>query len=570
MKNKNIHKKASTRPWWQTAVFIAGVLFGVVILGQFLYPTERALPFTRVSGVDVGGKSASEITGILERQFQRKVVFTAEGQQVAAVSLADIGVALRLKETTQDTVRYTPGERLLPFSLFLKNVLQPEATLRYRLDMVKLQQFVKNTLLPICNKKPIDASLHIVADEITVKGGSKGRECRESEVVAAIRQSALKPEIALPSKVLLPTRDRAMFEPQVAKAREKITQGMTIIVEGRPTVIPKPVLASWFVFQEEPQTKQIKLGVHQAKLSQYLAQLNSTIHKDAIAHQVFIIDGKPERRVEGKEGRTLNITQTAAAISNSLTAPGGSVSITAIISRVTPRTEYIRDYSGSQAGLSLLLQDLVAEKGQYGITVVELAGKRRQAHANGDYIFTTASTYKMFVAYSVLKQIEAGLIKWHQPIRGGMDTIACFDEMIRYSLNPCSWTFKDMVGGWARIEAQMRSLGLTNTYLVQNNLRSTSNDEALFLKRLEEGTSLTGQSRQFLLRLFREQIYRSGIPSGVSWPVANKIGFLEGFLHDVAIVYSPKGTYILAVMTYGGSWWQIADVARRVDAVMQR
>lgn len=112
--------------------------------------------------------------------------------------------------------------------------------------------------------------------------------------------------------------------------------------------------------------------------------------------------------------------------------------------------------------------------------------------------------------------------------------------------------------------------GMVNTYLNASDKRSTSNDEALYFAKLETAQLLQGASRSKLIETLRHQHYRSGIPTGTGLDVADKIGFLDGYLHDVGIVYAPKGRYVLGVMTYGGSWSQIADVARRVNEYMQR
>ena len=42
---------------------------------------------------------------------------------------------------------------------------------------------------------------------------------------------------------------------------------------------------------------------------------------------------------------------------------------------------------------------------------------------------------------------------------------------------------------------------------------------------------------------------------------------MNGLLHDAAIVYSPKGTYVLAVMTDGSSWGTIADLTRELEKI---
>ena len=63
----------------------------------------------------------------------------------------------------------------------------------------------------------------------------------------------------------------------------------------------------------------------------------------------------------------------------------------------------------------------------------------------------------------------------------------------------------------------------------------------------------------------QRNIYRQGIPAGASGSVADKVGFLNGLLHDAAIVYSPKGTYALVIMTDGSSWAEIADITRQIE-----
>ena len=67
----------------------------------------------------------------------------------------------------------------------------------------------------------------------------------------------------------------------------------------------------------------------------------------------------------------------------------------------------------------------------------------------------------------------------------------------------------------------------------------------------------------------KRQVYRKGLPAGVGVPVADKVGFLEGYLHDSAIVYSPKGVYILVIYSNGSSWGAIADAAKKIHEQLQ-
>jgi len=102
-----------------------------------------------------------------------------------------------------------------------------------------------------------------------------------------------------------------------------------------------------------------------------------------------------------------------------------------------------------------------------------------------------------------------------------------------------------------------------------SDIKTTPADLALFLAELQTGQILNQQSsRNLLMSAMKRNIYRQGIPAGISGSVvADKVGFLYGLLHDASIVYSPTGTYVLVIMTDGSSWSTIADFASQIEAL---
>ncbi|HEU5187065.1 MAG TPA: serine hydrolase, partial [Candidatus Saccharimonadales bacterium] len=150
----------------------------------------------------------------------------------------------------------------------------------------------------------------------------------------------------------------------------------------------------------------------------------------------------------------------------------------------------------------------------------------------------------------------------------GWTVDACLTEMIVNSTNPCSVSFLNLMG-WAETQRLVTEAGFTTT-LIDNGCcqekHSTVRDETNFLLRLNAGTLLDAGGTERLLGMLKRQVWRSGIPSGVprGTVVADKVGFYAGYIHDVAIVYAPKGTYILGVMSYGGSNPSMAELSRRV------
>ena len=48
----------------------------------------------------------------------------------------------------------------------------------------------------------------------------------------------------------------------------------------------------------------------------------------------------------------------------------------------------------------------------------------------------------------------------------------------------------------------------------------------------------------------------------------DKVGFLEGYLNDAAIVTHPKGKYVMSIITKSQSWGKIAEITRKLEDIM--
>lgn len=79
---------------------------------------------------------------------------------------------------------------------------------------------------------------------------------------------------------------------------------------------------------------------------------------------------------------------------------------------------------------------------------------------------------------------------------------------------------------------------------------------------------MSGWSREYLLTALKRHHYTKGIPSGSKGSAHNKVGFLWDYSNDSAVVYHPRGTYTIAVLTKGLSFYAIADITREIEAIM--
>lgn len=178
--------------------------------------------------------------------------------------------------------------------------------------------------------------------------------------------------------------------------------------------------------------------------------------------------------------------------------------------------------------------------------------------------FTAASTYKIFVAASMIEAVEGGEWAWSSPLSGR--TLAqCFDAMIVESDNECPEAWFAAVGV-APVEEAASRLGATETTFEWRDFQTTAADLAHALLVLEGADNMTPDSHNRLMDAMERQDYREGIPAAIEpdGVVADKVGFLDWNLHDAAILHTRKGDFVLVVMTDGLSWDAIAQVAAAV------
>lgn len=208
--------------------------------------------------------------------------------------------------------------------------------------------------------------------------------------------------------------------------------------------------------------------------------------------------------------------------------------------------------------------------GRISISVAELGGEGRSGSSNGSRTYVTASTYKLYLAYTLLKEIDDGEIGWEDAVTGGRSVSECFDDMLMLSDNACPEALGPKLG-WPEIYADASSAGAQNTGQGMGAIQTTANDLTRFLSSLASGNlDLSTESQERLERGLSGNIHRQGVPAGTSGTVMNKPGFIDGNLHDAAIVHHADGSYVITVMTNGSNWEAIAAITSDVEAALYR
>lgn len=237
--------------------------------------------------------------------------------------------------------------------------------------------------------------------------------------------------------------------------------------------------------------------------------------------------------------------------------------------------------------LKLQLELMIAGyEGEWSIYVKDLGTdetisirNEEMASASLIKVFMLAQTYQNYqdvIAHEMAKLAlgsEEAAIEQIQNLMWKMITISdneSYNEIVRLQSEK-----NDFVDGAVISNEYLSGEGYENTK-VQHTLHPSSSEEigigedvsnmtsvndcGLLMERIAEGTCVSAEASAQMLEYLKNQNNTSKIPSGLPEGIltANKTGETTQSEHDMAIVYGPKTTYVLCVMSQN---WKNSDDA---------
>lgn len=565
LRNKVQHWWSELPPIWQRIILVASIVLVITVVIQVAYPADRTLPFAQLNGDTVGMKSKADVEKKLLADYSKINVTTTIRDKKATVRLPQTGITIDNDTVLRGLTDYPWYLRIVPFSALVKGALVDQPV-RTTIDPERYTEYSSERLRE-CELEPKNAGVVVKDGEVVLDPAKDGQFCSKDSLKQQLLAVPLdKGGVALTIKTTAkkPARSDSDVAGLLKEAKTVAERKIVVTVAGKSYAVDKPTLAGWLAFPEDPATKKLTVGVNDEAVAQYLGSIQKDVYIAPGTTVITTHDGIETGRVTGANGRGIDSAKTTAAIKAQVLKESGTVEAT--LAALPPKLAYNRSYSKTPEGLQALVNDIVKDKGEFAISVRKLGDGG--VHVNGGKQYHPASTYKLPVAYSVLKRIDSGQFSWGQASSSGQTISQCLDNMIVNSDNACAEWFGGTIG-WNTLTAEARALGMSNTTLSRPFV-STANDMALFLQKLESNQlGISEPSRARLLDAMKRQVYRKGIPAGVGVPVADKVGFLDGLLHDAAIVYSPSGVYVLVIYSNGSSWGAIADAARQIHAQLQ-
>lgn len=547
-------------------------LVGVVVLTQLLYPTDRLLPWQQVDGVQLGAETKEQAQKRLDTLYRAasfKLYFGNARQPQYSPKLADIGTRVT-NGNRIETMSYPWYLRLVPSSLLWAHGVVDTGEPVYMRDTKQLATYMSKTLGGSCEVAPVNATAKVKGDEIIIVEAIDGGTCSDTDVKTTLE--TLKPALdgSLSTRIKMKEVPAPLTASDVRSTVEtlnsRLAAPITVTHDGQSKQLDPKSVRSWLKFTSSDEALQV--GYEEAVAHKELMTMyGEVLARPAGVSKVSTHDFVEVSRQDGPTGRALDPAKTLTNLTLYLAAQASNVPLGELV--VAPRVEYTRTYSNTDKGLSALMKNYAeSHPGAYGVSLIELDGKRRRAAYQDDRKFTTASTYKLYVGYSTLRRVEAGQYKWSDQINGGRDLAKCFDDMIVKSDNACAEALVAKIGYRALTTDAQTIVSKSTTFLDTDSYKTTAGDLSTFMASLATGQiPLNADSKARFLDVLKRNQYRQGVPAGANGTVADKVGFLDGLLHDAAIVYDPSGTYVLSVMTDKSSWANIAELTRQIEAL---
>jgi beta-lactamase class A len=214
-----------------------------------------------------------------------------------------------------------------------------------------------------------------------------------------------------------------------------------------------------------------------------------------------------------------------------------------------------------------------------GIYMRDMESGRTWEH-NPDKLFPSASLIKLPIMASVMKEVKAGgvtldaqmkltrrervggsgSLKW---VRDGttLSVMEIVYKMITESDNTATRMMIDRIG-MPKIAGDFRDFGLEHTNITEEGMSlksgrvarenyTTAREMAGLLERIYSGELVDKESSDFMLDVLKHTKSRSRLRSGLplGWEIGHKTGLLRRSCHDAGIVFSPRGDYVIVVLT---------------------
>ena len=217
---------------------------------------------------------------------------------------------------------------------------------------------------------------------------------------------------------------------------------------------------------------------------------------------------------------------------------------------------------------------LAGTNSTYGI-VIKNFKTGEKFYLNENRVFTSASLYKLWVAKEAYQRIKNQELRMEDEITEKISDLNSYygmsDEEAEFTDGIYSMTVGEAINQMITISHNNSALALAKKLQIKDvRPQVTPLVVANFFERLYFGKMVDATASAQLLAILKKQENKEMIPNLLpeNTIIAHKTGNLEKFTHDGGIVFSPKGDFLIVLMSESeyppGAKERMAKISRMV------
>jgi beta-lactamase class A len=549
-------------------IIVTGSVLALNLVIQVFYPSARLLPGTVLSGQDFSFANKSEAIIGLDQSYNAadiNVFFGNNEKPYLTIKPIDVGLSIGNAKRIGD-MNYPWFMRILPTSVLWYGAIYSNNSPSLTFSEKGIDQFIDSEFGQDCNIEPANAGLEISGTNLKLIKGSDGGTCKTDDVKISIANlefvNANYANVRIAMNIIEPDVTDNDARQLASSVGTKLLNNLSLSLgDGYGSVdVSNKELASWLDF--EIVNKKLTVVVDSEKSAKFFDETVAPLISQAAGVSIITTSNLSDViRKNGAEGKMINIKETNQRIAEYLMDQRTSVDVA--IQTVQPEIQYSRSFDATSEGITAYIKYFVqTHQGRFGIQLYEVGGAHRQASYYPDREFIVAGASRFIIGYGMLMLQNQGLA-----MSNNDSDWPCFNSVMwRYETGCVSSAV------YTKIRQDQTLLGLNGTSISidTNSNKSTASDLAEFLMKIYNGQiSLSAEYRNNLLNGLKYTEPRDGIAS-VTSGVMSAGGSNGQQRSDVALVNSGDKTYVLAILTDGSKWSDIANLAKQIDDFMRR
>jgi beta-lactamase class A len=550
-------------------IFCGLILIEIVV--QCAWPQNLTRPFIKIGINNFGLKNQEYLSRELNGNFIDSKIRLKFRGRIEDFRISEMGGKLDFINVQKIVFEYSIVERMIPFSLFWPSEI---AKIEYKFDDNRLSNFINN-YAKSHKIEPINAELKISEQgKAFIQDFEKGYEVNQKElkkeIVSFGKNNPRKEIVEVSTTKKFPQKMNKYFEQAKKQVDRILSKGIVFKYQldskNKVYAVGGAELSKWVELNDDGSSVKIEINSNEYK--KFIQKINLEQEVKSGLSIVKMIDGVESSRKTGNSGSRVSVSRNLDQVTKYFKGEDLGNSFVLITESIPPTEKRYYSYTFSQTGLQAKINE-IGRRYDVRISLQQLNGNMWGATWRGGEVTPSASTYKLFVALRLFKEIDDGIVTWDGSI-SGTPIKSCFYQMIIASTNACaeSWLKHYSRSGMNNF---IRSIGVSNATNFMNGDRpitTSAEDLRRTIAEVYKGNLSSRDNRNILLDHLARQQWRSGIPSGSKGRVYDKVGFLWNYVHDTAVVEHPRGTYSIAIMTRNANYATIAKITRELEAFM--